>query len=424
MKRTFVDLIIGIGILILFPQWSSAQWVQVSISANVSALVVSGSDIFAGGLNGTNGGLFLSTNNGSSWTEADSGLNSGVSALAVMGNNIIAGLMGDCGHIPSGGGICRSTNKGTSWTYISGYLPVSCLTVNGTYVFAGILGAYCGGVGLSADSGKTWGDTNYGLPHNPHGGRVPILSIAARDSNVFAGTDGSFTYSLTDPNIYLSINNGANWTAINSGLPNTPVMSLLTNGNNLFAGTTVGVFISTDNGTSWTPANTGLPDSISVYSFTFSGSTILAGTSKGVFLSGNNGTSWADFNTGLSATNVGFLAYNSSNLFAGTQGGGVWRRPQSDIPAVSTKQYVNPTEKFNISLNNMLLKYTLPATSDVSVRIFDLKGRSVFSSITRRQSTGLHTLPLTTVHGLSSGSYILEFSAGVYKVCKTIIMKL
>ena len=60
-------------------------------NTSVSSLVISGNNIFAG----TDGGVFLSTNNGSSWNSVNSGLtNTIVSGLAISGNNIFAGIWG------------------------------------------------------------------------------------------------------------------------------------------------------------------------------------------------------------------------------------------------------------------------------------------------------------------------------------------
>jgi hypothetical protein len=50
-------------------------------------------------------------------------------------------------------------------------------------------------------------------------------------SNLFAGTNGG---------VFLSTNNGTSWTAVNTGLTSTIVLSLAINGSNLFAGTAGG----------------------------------------------------------------------------------------------------------------------------------------------------------------------------------------
>jgi hypothetical protein len=63
-----------------------------------------------------------------------------ITAFAVSGNNIFAGATG------SGEGVFLSTNNGTSWTTLNTGLTnpvVMCLAVSGTNLFAGI---YYGGV--------------------------------------------------------------------------------------------------------------------------------------------------------------------------------------------------------------------------------------------------------------------------------------
>ena len=79
-----------------------------------------------------------------------------------------------------------------------------------------------------------WVQTN-----SPQGFQIQCL--AASGTNLFAGDyqDG----------VFLSTDNGRNWTGMDSGLTNRNVNSLVVMGANLFAGTGGGVFISTNNGT-------------------------------------------------------------------------------------------------------------------------------------------------------------------------------
>jgi ligand-binding sensor domain-containing protein len=185
-------------------------------------------------------------------------------------------------------------------------LSVRSLTVSGSNLFAGTFG---GGVFLSTNNGASWTAVNTGLTN------LNAYSITASGSNLFAGTGGG---------VFLSTNNGASWTAVNTGLTNQDVRFLTISGSNLFAGTLGGVFISTNNGASWTAVNAGLSN-LKVYSLTVSGSNLFAGTvGGGVFLSTNNGTSWTAVNTGLTNLDVYSFTVSGSNLFAGTYGGGVF----------------------------------------------------------------------------------------------------
>jgi hypothetical protein len=296
-----------------------AQWVQTNwlYRGVVQALVVSGTHLFAGIASG--GGVFLSTNNGDSWTAVNAGLtDTYVDALTLSGTILFAG---------TGAGIFHSTNNGDSWTAVNTGLTntgVAALAVSQTNLFAGTSG---GGVFLSTNNGTSWTAVNTGLTN------MTVLTFAVSGTNLFAGTSGG--------GVFLSTNNGTSWTAVNTGLPNAGVYALAVGGSNLFAGTTgSGVFLSTNNGTSWTAVNTGLTDA-SVYALAVSGTNLFAGTLRGgVYLSTNSGMTWSAVNTGLPNTVVLTLAVSDPNLFAGTWDAGVWRRPLSEMfaaaPTVTT----------------------------------------------------------------------------------------
>ena len=113
----------------------------------------SGTNLFAGTMYG---GVFLSTNNGTSWTAVNTGLtNTNVNALAVAGTNLFAGTYG--------GGVFLSTNNGTSWTSqfrLDERLCLVLLLSRGTNLFAG---TYGGGIFLSTNNGTSWTAVEYRL---------------------------------------------------------------------------------------------------------------------------------------------------------------------------------------------------------------------------------------------------------------------
>jgi hypothetical protein len=138
----------------------------------VSAFTVSGTNLFAGTLNG----VFLSTDNGISWTKT-SLANTSVSAFAVSGTNLFSG---------TNRGVFLSSNYGTSWTAVSSGLTdtdVCALAVSGTNLFAGTV---FGHVFLSTNNGTSWTAVSKGLPAN-----VRIYTLCVNGSNLFAGTTGS-----------------------------------------------------------------------------------------------------------------------------------------------------------------------------------------------------------------------------------------
>jgi photosystem II stability/assembly factor-like uncharacterized protein len=145
-----------------------------------------------------------------------------------------------------------------------------------------------------------------------------VYSLAANNSFVIAGADSG---------IYITSDNGVNWTQ-----PVTPPaksafpLSLAISGSNFFAGTYLGgVWRSTNNGSVWTKMNNGLPSSFSVFALAVNASYIFAGSDGGgLFRSTNNGSSWTQVNNGLSNLSVRSLSLLGSSVLAGTSGGGIY----------------------------------------------------------------------------------------------------
>jgi photosystem II stability/assembly factor-like uncharacterized protein len=206
-------------------------------------------------------------------------------------------------------GLCGVQSVLAQWVGTHWYCGTArCLAVSGTNLFAGTYD----GVYVSTNNGADWSEASAGLPPNSE-----VNVFAVNGINLFAGTYGA--------GVFLSTNSGSSWTVASAGLTNTSVWSLAVSDTNLFAGTHFGgVFRSTDNGTSWTAANAGLTDT-NVWSLAINGTNLFAGTAGGgVFLSSNNGTSWTAVNNGLTNLRVEAFAVSGTNLWAGTDGGGVF----------------------------------------------------------------------------------------------------
>ena len=80
--------------LVLLCPIASAQWTQTNgpYGGTVYSFAVSGTNLFAGTFRG---GVFLSTNNGTSWSAVNSGLgNRDITSFAVIGPNLFAGTSG------------------------------------------------------------------------------------------------------------------------------------------------------------------------------------------------------------------------------------------------------------------------------------------------------------------------------------------
>ena len=260
---------------------------------------------------------------------------------------------------------------------------VVCLAASGTNLFAGTRGD---GVFVSTNNGTNWTQGSIGLTN------LSVWALAVSGTNLFAGTVGG--------GVFLSTNNGASWTQSSIGLTNLSVWAFAVSGTNLFAGTSGGgVFLSTNNGTSWTEADTGLINTSSVWAFAVSGTNLFVGAyGGGVFVSTNNGASWTAVNTGLTDIYVQALAISGTNLFAGTWKG-IWRRPLSQI--VTSVQH-SPGElpgSFRLEQNypnpfnpSTMIEFSIPERGFVKLSVLNILGQEVETLADGEMSAGTHRL--------------------------------
>jgi hypothetical protein len=363
-----------ISILLAFTGMSvNAQWQQTTCpySGSTRCMTISGSNIFAGG----DDGIFLSSNDGNSWTAVNSGFtNPYAGALAVSGSNIFA-----CGN----DGVYLSSNNGSNWTKVD-TLNAYDIAISGSNIFAGST-SY--GVYLSTNNGSSWTAVSTGLTN------LHVEALAISGSNIFAGTAGG--------GVFLSSNNGGLWTAVNTGLPtNTTVNhnSMAISGSNIFIGTKTGVYLSTNNGGNWAIRNTGIPSSCWITALAINGSCIFAGTDiyDGIYYSTNNGNSWTAVNNGLT-DGVNSLAINSGYIFAGTNSNGVWMLPLSEV---GIEEKNNNESNIEVYPNPATNKLTIKSLQKSALEILNIQGQTILKQYLQQGKTDID------ISGLSNGVYI------------------
>jgi photosystem II stability/assembly factor-like uncharacterized protein len=275
----------------ILTQNTFAQWTNFSTglgNKQIYSFTNNSTNLFAG----TFGyGLYTSTDNGLSWTQAGIGLNNRVVyALTMFGNYLYAGT--DIG-------VWRTSNNGAYWSliglnnneiyslasnqtrafaglHLSGLfyssggtswfisslnaINIKSIAVNGNFILAGAGGN--AGVFLSNNNGNNWTGTSLN--------NKSVYSLALDGSNAYAGTGGG---------VYYSRDSGYTWTR--SPLNNDLVYSLAVAGSVVYAGTELnGVFLSTNNGLNWSQLNDGLPTGITIYSLYLYNNYVYAGASQ------------------------------------------------------------------------------------------------------------------------------------------------
>jgi photosystem II stability/assembly factor-like uncharacterized protein len=339
------------------------------------------------------GGLFRSTDGGDTWDTAGAGLpGSPVNAFAIDPTTTPGTLYIATGSGCDGcaGGVFKSTDRGSTWAGVNVGLPggrrsfwVTALVLDPTapgtlYAGAGNGGTSplpSGGVYKSTDGGGSWAAVDVGLPSNTYGAAVGALALdpvtpgrlyAGTDSGVYKSTDGARStirswhrvdfpgvpifdrttpgtlYALRD-GVFKSTDDGESWQALTGGWPDgsgvgTVALDPTTSGT-LYAATTFGVYKSTNGGGTWSAANMGLPDNSEIDTVTIDSAipitlyALLAASCDrggvciggGVFKSVDGAATWSA--AGLPATAVATLAIDPSThgtLYAGT-GTGVFK---------------------------------------------------------------------------------------------------
>jgi hypothetical protein len=388
MAASFIILLYG------FLNNINADWVQVSngIPGNLPAasLAFSGNNIFVGF--SVPYGVYVSTNNGTSWTSTSlPGYT--VLSLAASGNNILTGTEGN--------GVFLSTNNGTIWTQTSlNNRTVNSLAINGSNIFAGTNNNF--GVYRSTNNGLNWTQT---ILNNLN---IPSLGISG--NNIFAGSAGT--------GVYLSTNNGLNWTQ--TPFNDRVVLSLAVNGNNIFAGTAgQGVYLSTDNGATWT--QTSLNDR-NISSLAVNGNNIFAGdmNGNGVYVSNDNGTNWTMRFEGFPGPiDILTLCIFNNYIFAGSDFWGIYRRPLSELIGIKPISNEVPNQ-FSLSQNypnpfnpKTVISFQIAASSFASLKIYDILGREAAILVNEFLKPGTYEADWSA-DNFASGIYYYKLMAGDY----------
>jgi hypothetical protein len=393
-KKLYLLVLILLLTTEIFPQWVQTNGPSERI---ISSIAVIDTNLFAGT---HRSGVFLSTNNGTNWTSVNSGLTDLlVHCLAVNGSKLYAGT----GFLS--GGIFLSTNNGVDWTQIySGFAIYSIAVSSNERGKTNILAGGFRSIIHSTDDGLSWIEVNSGLNCSL------VNSIIANGSHIFAGTSSG---------VFHTTNNDIRWNTAN--LTNTYVYTLTAFGKKVFAGTAEGIFLAAENDTNWIIVNNVLRD---VRSFVTNDTNLFAGSVSdegggGVLVSTNNGTSWTLINSGLMNTSVFCLAVSGSNLFAGTVGSGVWRRPLSEMITdvegatelpknfILEQNYPNP---FNPTTS---IEYRVGSTEYVTLKVYDVLGNEVATLVNEIKPAGSYEVEFDASN-LSSGIYFYQLK--VYPV--------
>ncbi len=218
--------------------------------------------------------------------------------------------------------IVKTTDRGIKWDSCSLIPPASCLTAGNGIVAAGTPG---NGVFISIDNGSNWSNNNTGLP------ALAINDIAVCFENIFA---------LTQAGVYRTTNYGEFWSY--SGLADYYLLRIEEVNGKLYVSTGYpgNIFVSHDHGNNWTDITNNINGDI--FDFESNGLYIFASGQDGIFRSSNGGEQWEyltpDFYDVHSIEAMGSDVFGASprwmaGIRKSTDNGGTWIAAMNGIMA-------------------------------------------------------------------------------------------
>jgi hypothetical protein len=288
--------------------WAAAATGLPTTGASTAALAVDPTDLnrvlFAMPL-----GIYLTTDGGASWTVSINGLTAwpvaAVASDATQARTVYAGTLGSGGW--------RSTDGGASWapmnTGPNATFAYSILGVGlNTFIGAGL------GIFVSPDHGVTWNLVSNAV------GNVVAIAVAPSNPMVMYAGGGS---------VVTSADGGLTWGMSGLGMR---VQALVVDPQNpmiAYAGMpTMGVMRTSNGGANWSPVNTGLTQMnvLSLAIHPTAAGTLFAGTDNGLFKTTNGAGSWTvtSGTAGVAVDSIVVHPTNPTQLFAGTTTGGVY----------------------------------------------------------------------------------------------------
>lgn len=341
-----------------------------------------------------NGGLGRSTDNGNTFT----GITNGLSGRFNWSTPYILDIQNPAILYVGSHMIFRSTNRGTYWTAISGDLTrgpngrlgtITCIT-------SGVLGSgerviYTGTddakISVTTNSGVNWTDVTGSLPNR----YVTDIICDRRNPAIAYVTLSGFNIDQNNTHIFRTTNYGTSWQNISGNLLNVPVNSVI-------------VDIVRD-------------------------SVLFVGCDAGVYYTTNLGASWQSLGTGLPNAPVFDINYDPGTqiLCAGTHGRSIYQISTSNIP-IGIISHSEVAERFSLSQNYpnpfnpaTRIKFSIPKSSLVILKIFDITGREVKSLLNMNMQKGEYTYELNASN-LPSGVYFYTIKAGNFTDTKKMIL--
>jgi len=414
MKKVFTKILSSA----LFSTICFAQWTQVPTSPPgwFLNIIIVNDTLYASHISN---GIYKSTDGTVPWQQINNGLNNTESRQVFEVIKFNSDL-----YAATVDGIYKSTNNGNEWIKKSNGITIGPGSLNefceSVFENEGVLytGAW-NAIYRSTNGAENWNVTN------ATGEGIRAKNFTEHDGKLFAARE-----SINFPNGYSSTNAGESWQPLTT--ISFPTITFFSEPPALWAGTIHGAWLSTDNGLTWVSRSNGLsPDPYNSSFVRVNGQLItsLKFGGSGMFRSSDEGLNWESWGEGLPfLSSIEKLIVFKDKIIAATSDG-LWQRDTSlvittikddnDLPQEFElfQNYLNP---FNPTTT---IKYSLPNSDIVSLKVFDILGREVAILLDEYKTAGTHTVEFNASQ-LASGVYFYQLqSKNFVETKKMLLMK-
>jgi len=389
---------------------SFGQWAYTSNNSSGDVTYAFGKVFASDGFVTNTSGLFVSTNDGSTWSSSNTGVpTTGLIFAALDATNLYAYRNASV----------YASSTGNNWAAMASTVPAS-LTIKGMTTINGTVMAIASPNSPAVLRVLHYTASSWSVKSSPTNS---VYSTCMRNlgGTLYAGTTAS--------NVLKSTDGGMTWTGGLTGMPtencNKYVVSLANSGSTLYCGSAGGkISRSTDNGSTWaTVKNLGDNNTFGIFVndfYIFNPTTVFAATDSGFVYTTDGGANWTRYCTGLSLSNGEWSMKRvtvSGNYIVGavaTLGNPrVVRMPLSTI-GLSASTGINETKLAtfennvypNPSSDRVIIEVSdLMFEDDCDVAIYDIMGKQVEKTTMSTGRTELNVSPY------SKGMYTFTVSS-------------
>ncbi len=333
------------------------------------------------------------------------------------------------------GNFAKSTNNGTSFsTAMNGIAssdrknwdtPVTFDPANSQILYYGANRLY-----KTTNAAGNWTAISPDLTNGPYTGNLTFGTITSIDASplnsdiIYVGTD--------DGNVWVTQNGGGNWNNISATLPNRWVTKVLASRENentvyvTFSGYRYGedmghVFKSTNNGTNWNDLSGSLPDIPINDILQDSFGNLFLGTDIGVLASNDEGINWSPLGDNMPSVVVTdmFIHEPTEYLYVATYGRSSYKIDVSnDILTIEDNALISAIKIFpNPASEEITLSFS-KIISNGNIQLFDALGRKVLE-----QTISNERLKIISLNGMQRGTYFVSISSETGRITKKLLIK-